>query len=260
VKEFHKKNCGLETAEQKKLGKKYFYNFMARHLDIIHTTKVSKKCVNRLEWATSDNICKMYYLVFKEFVLANIAVQLPDPIYFDNNNNIFAGILLTNCLRKMDELKFLFSRVDGKLPFILLDGHNSRYDMEFLSYIRHEEHKYCCCIGLPYGTHLWQVGDSPAQNGNFKFYEQGFRDMLLREKKHRGMPLTIKPTDIVPIVNYSWEQSFAVVKNNKKAILERGGFRQTKRCVLTRTFFGLREYQKIVILHVVLLIMLSVIA
>jgi hypothetical protein len=44
VKEFHKTICGLETSsnEQKRLGKKYFYNFMTRHSDIIHTTKVSK--------------------------------------------------------------------------------------------------------------------------------------------------------------------------------------------------------------------------
>jgi hypothetical protein len=89
--------------------------------------------------------------------------------------------ILTNCLRKIDSLD-LFPRVDGKKPFLLLDGHDSRFSLEFLKYIRDEDHPWFCCIGLPYGTHLWQVGDSPAHNGNYKHYEKEFKDILLREK------------------------------------------------------------------------------
>jgi hypothetical protein len=37
--------------------------------------------------------------------------------------------------------------------------------------------------------------------------------MLLQEKRLRGLPLTIKPTDIVPIVNFSWNNSFAIVSD-----------------------------------------------
>jgi hypothetical protein len=56
--------------------------------------------------------------------------------------------ILTNCLRRMDELK-LFPRDDGIKPFLLLDSHDSRYDFHFLTYIRDPEHPWCCCIGLP---------------------------------------------------------------------------------------------------------------
>jgi hypothetical protein len=385
VKQFHRVICGTDE-EGKRLGRKYFENFMQRHKDIVHTKKLHKRCVNRLEWAIYENVEKMYSLVYKEMVAAGVATQLDEPIYFDKVNNIVgegdehfgtlsdvqvtdpsyilfvdetgsntnmrkdkvgskrviaekgfsgevqaistdlryttmgftaatgepvmccvifcsdstkgipsswvtgiditkidstftvpddindaigilgetgAGVagggprcmfrnksvpcliqysphggvtpaILTNCLKQMDQLN-LFPRENGKVPFLLLDGHDSRFSLDFLRYIRSEgegeDHKWCCCIGLPYGTHLWQVGDSPAQNGNYKHYEAEFKAFLLRQKSFRMMPLTMKPTDIIPIVNYAWSKSFAVVKNNKKAILERGWF-PTNRALL----------------------------
>jgi hypothetical protein len=44
VKEFQLRICGLEVedGQQQRLGTKYFYNFMARHDDILHTTKIKK--------------------------------------------------------------------------------------------------------------------------------------------------------------------------------------------------------------------------
>jgi hypothetical protein len=68
------------------------------------------------------------------------------------------------------------------------------------------------------------VGDSHAQNGNYKHYEQIFKDKLLEEKLKRNMTLNLKPTNVIPIVNYAWQRSFAVAVNNRKAILERGWF------------------------------------
>jgi hypothetical protein len=151
-------------------------------------------------------------------------IEVPCLVQYSGHGGITPHIL-TSCLRKMDELN-LFPRVDGKKPFLLLDGHDSRYDFEFLSYIR--QNQWCACIGLPYGTHLWQVGDSPAQNGSFKYFEAEYKDYLLREKRIRGLALCIKPTDIIPIVNYCWQQSFARVEGNMKAILERGWYPSNK--------------------------------
>jgi hypothetical protein len=88
---------------------------------------------------------------------------------------------LVNCLQRMDELN-LFPRVDNKLPFLLLDGNDSRFDVKFLEYICDINHKWACCIGLPYGTHLWQVGESKARNGNYKHFEQQFKDILVQQK------------------------------------------------------------------------------
>jgi hypothetical protein len=40
------------------------------------------------------------------------------------------------------------------VPFLLLDGHHSRTRLPFLSYINDETHKWQCCIGVPYATHV----------------------------------------------------------------------------------------------------------
>ncbi len=76
--------------------------------------------------------------------------------------------LLTDMLRFMDSLG-LFQREEKKLmPFLLLDGHHSRFSLEFLDYIDEEASKWKVCFGVPYGTHIWQVADSPQLNGAFK--------------------------------------------------------------------------------------------
>ena len=77
---------------------------------------------------------------------------------------------------RLDDLKvYGADRSNGLTPFVLLDGHQSRFDLEFLEYINEPLHKRNVCIGVPYGTSLWQVVDSSEQNGQFK--------MLLNEKK-----------------------------------------------------------------------------
>jgi hypothetical protein len=37
-----------------------------------------------------------------------------------------------------------------------------------LDYIFDADHPWMVCIGVPYGTHLWQVADSAEQNSTFK--------------------------------------------------------------------------------------------
>ena len=44
-------------------------------------------------------------------------------------------------------------------------SHGSWFDLKFLEYINAPETEWCVCIGVPYGTSLWQVGDSSQQNG-----------------------------------------------------------------------------------------------
>jgi hypothetical protein len=87
TKSFQKIICGVSNKSQQ-LGKKYFYNFMKRHKNIVHTTKVHKQCVSRLEWATFLNIEKMYDLVYNEMVCCGVATKLNAPVYFNKNNEI----------------------------------------------------------------------------------------------------------------------------------------------------------------------------
>lgn len=50
----------------------------------------------------------------------------------------------------------------------LLDGQGSCFGFDFLSYIIDKQHPWSVCIGVPYGTAIWQVGDSTEQNGMYK--------------------------------------------------------------------------------------------
>ena len=78
------------------------------------------------------------------------------------------------------------------------------------------------CIGVSYGTSYWQVGDSAEQNGCFKMKNTEAKEMLVTWKASHGLDIIIEKTDIVPIVNYGWEHSFARTRTNKSAIAVRG--------------------------------------
>ena len=65
-------------------------------------------------------------------------VDVPCFIQYSPHGGINASIL-TNCLRRIDELN-LFPRAENKKPFLLLDGHDSRFSFQFLKYIRDENH------------------------------------------------------------------------------------------------------------------------
>jgi hypothetical protein len=79
-----------------------------------------------------------------------------------------AGAILNDILKYMNSLD-LFPRKDGgPRPFFLLDRHGNRFDLKFLEYINTSETEWIVCLGLSYGTHNWQVGDSSQQNGAYK--------------------------------------------------------------------------------------------
>jgi hypothetical protein len=71
-------------------------------------------------------------------------------------------------LRCLDSLQVFDRETHGLNPFLILDGHGSRFDLKFLEYMNESPTKWNVNIGLPYGTSYWQVGDSSEQNGCFK--------------------------------------------------------------------------------------------
>jgi hypothetical protein len=131
------------------------------------------------------------------------------------------GKILTNIFKTLDELQ-VFERTNGKRPFILLDGHATRFDCEFLNYVNDDQHRWSVCIGVLYGTSLWQVGDSVYQNGRFKIRVTLYKEQLLQRRNDSMSQLELIPYDIIPIVNYAWQGSFDNLENNRKAILDRG--------------------------------------
>ena len=127
--------------------------------------------------------------------------------------------LLAEMLKHIDKFA-QFDRSDGQKPFLLLDGHQSRFDIPFLDYIHTAEHEWVCCLGVPYGTHLWQVADSSQLNGNFK--------VALTKKKRqffeikRALNKNFEQQDIIPLINHSFKQSYGNEAGARKAMLERG--------------------------------------
>jgi hypothetical protein len=94
----------------------------------------------------------------------------------------------------------VFDRSDGVSPFLLLDGHGSRFDLTFLEYINDPMTKWNVCFGVPYGTSYWQVGDSTEQNGCFKMALTRHKRNLLKKKESRRAAFAIEKDDIVDLV------------------------------------------------------------
>merc|ERR1712038_834958 len=147
--------------------------------------------------------------------------EIPCLIHYSENGSITSEIL-TDILETLDVID-VYDRSKGIIPFLMLDGHMSRYGLPFLEYINDESHEWCVCIGVPYGTHLWQIGDSSQQNGRFKMVCYKKKDEIVTYKclHHSGRP-DVLPEDILSIVSEAWDESFADVQGNKMAIFERG--------------------------------------
>ena len=139
------------------------------------------------------------------------------PIVACTKNASVTSETLVECLRHLDSC-CLFTRGNGRMPFLSLDGHCSRFGLPFLQYIHGEGHKWKVCIGVPCATHWWQVADASQVNGAYKMAATRAKRAMFRAK--RGKPL--EKTDIIPTVNHSWEASFGNVAQARKAILERG--------------------------------------
>jgi hypothetical protein len=79
--------------------------------------------------------------------------------------------------------KNIFDCTNRLAPFLLLDGHGSRFKLEILEYINCSETKWSVNIGFPYGTSYWQVRDSTEQNGCFKMALARCKKALVTRKK-----------------------------------------------------------------------------
>ena len=147
--------------------------------------------------------------------------RVPCMIRWSQKGSITSDIL-RDALKTLDHYK-IFDRSQNKKPFLLLDGHGSRFELPFMEYVVNTNHPWVVCIGVPYGTSMWQVADSKQQNGSYKMALYKAKKYLLEQKMNYMIdPLTLVPTDIVPIVNMAWNSSFVNVENNLVAIRERG--------------------------------------
>jgi hypothetical protein len=88
--------------------------------------------------------------------------------------------LLAAMLKRMD-VSECFDRSDGIDPFLLIDGHGSRFKLPFVEYI-HGDYGSNVWIRVPYDTSLWQVGDRKQQNGQYKNNSKEDEEKLLPMK------------------------------------------------------------------------------
>ena len=92
--------------------------------------------------------------------------EIPPLVRWSESGSITSEIL-ADALKTLDTLE-VYPRTDSHpKPFLLVDGHQSRLQLPFLRYINEPEDNWVVCLGVPYGTALWQVGDSKEQNGSF---------------------------------------------------------------------------------------------
>lgn len=152
----------------------------------------------------------------------------PDCFYNGNTVPCFVGtspnasitsVLLAEMLKHMDKFA-IFDRSEGRCPFLLLDGHQSRFNVPFLDYVHHPNNKWVVCLGVPYGTHIWQVADSSQLNGNFKIWLTKSKKLFFDIK--RDLNKNFEPADIIPLINSSFQQSYGNELGARKAMLERG--------------------------------------
>ena len=147
--------------------------------------------------------------------------KVPALVRWHESGSITSEILV-DILKTIDSYE-LFPRNDGVKPFLLLDGHGSRLELPFLNYINNPADHWIVCIGVPYGTSLWQVGDSKEQNGSFNMSMTKGKQLLLEKKDTLGLHDDgILDTDLMPLINYACDHSFARVDKNKNAISDRG--------------------------------------
>ena len=151
--------------------------------------------------------------------------------------------ILTSLFQYMDNQNLFPRRENGPLPFVLIDGHGSRFGLDFLSYINDPDHLWYVCLGLPYGTHKWQVADSEEQNGAMRCSIGNIKRKRLREKQKLGFN-GLSVYDVVFIVKEAWNDSFARVDSNKKALCERGWNPLNYALLTDETLMGLNSTKK----------------
>ena len=116
--------------------------------------------------------------------------------------------ILVEILQTLEQLgTYDNDMAEGRVPILLLDVHGTRFQFLFFRCINNIVHEWVVCIGVPYGTALWQLGDSSEQNGCYKMACASMKRNLMQEKQKLMMTdLSVCPQEIMIIVNHAWEK------------------------------------------------------
>ena len=136
----------------------------------------------------------------------------------NSDNGRIASKLLHSILKQHIDNCHIFDRTDGVLPFFILDGHGCRFELPFLEYINNigeDGHKWYVCIGVPYGTSVWQVGDSAEQNGSFKMAMVWAKVKLLKKKADCHLDFTVEKK---PVLSYLFIKPWEILSQYRQQI------------------------------------------
>ena len=82
--------------------------------------------------------------------------------YSSKGRNTFE--LLRQMLQQIDELGILPQKEGGLCPFLIFDGHGSHIGLEFLKDMNNKAYRWYVCLGMPYRSVFWQLGNATKQN------------------------------------------------------------------------------------------------
>jgi hypothetical protein len=112
--------------------------------------------------------------------------------------------ILRAAFERLDHLG-VYERTPSLKPFALFDAHDSRLQIPFLRYINDHTHRWVFCIGLPNGTHKWQVGDSKEQNGSYKIEWTREKAKLLLWRTRMGLSTVLEK-----VISYHYSIAFGI--------------------------------------------------
>ncbi len=136
-------------------------------------------------------------------------------------NASITSMMLAEMLSDIDCAGMFDRQPDGPKPFLLLDGHHSQFELPFLSYINDSnEYPWVVCIGMPYGTHIWQVADLSELNGAFKMELTHAKNSIYAAKPNDMKKWLV--SNFILIINQAFQTSLGMVDKALKAIIDRG--------------------------------------
>ena len=116
------------------------------HVEIANNNEVFMQNLNRNEMFPGGLICEVD------------GKKIPPFVTCSPHGGITSQILAD--MLKWIDMYYLQRTPSSPTPCLILDGHSSRFEIPFLSYVTNSEHKWYLLIGIPYVTSIWQFGDS----------------------------------------------------------------------------------------------------
>lgn len=141
-------------------------------------------------------------------------ITIPELIAFTESGGI-NGYILKAISERLDDLNiYTDDRKRGQIPFALIDGQQSRFDLDFLKYINSRQQSETIALESSMGMYYGRLG-TPTN----KMVVSRCSSL----KKERNIPtrlntfqhnIHLMQSNIIPIVNATWHEDFGDVAGN----------------------------------------------